>query len=110
MSTPASSCRLIRVRVGCRVSPRCAAGCSGCRARPTLESVGECTDVLVAKQPRYPGNRQAFITQMSVGEIKSQILQDAGEGQALRRKPAGERSLAHAKLAGDLADACFAGR
>ena len=48
---------------------RCLSNCSGCPAGPTLESVCERTDVLVAKQPGDLRNRQCFVGQMTFSKI-----------------------------------------
>jgi len=71
---------------------------------PALERVVECTSVAIAKKPRNFGKRQVRFSQIALGEIKSQTIQNSGKCYSFGREPAPERSRAHAET---LSNFCY---
>src|SRR5262245_29209334 len=54
---------------------------SRCPACPAFVGMVKGADVLVAEQPCNLGYRQIFFLQIALGEVKSQLTQDAAEGE-----------------------------
>jgi len=64
----------------------------------------ECAGLAVAEKPRDLGDRQIGFSQIALGEIEPQIVQNLAKAQAFPCEPAPQGPPADAKFSGDLVD------